>query len=435
MPDYLSSVVVMFAISAMLYPSARFILPKIKSVSVHVFLHLATGIGLAVILYKLDTLYVLAMTIISYYAVRFCRPLGAIGITCVLLAISHYIIIRRAADWDLDMTMMTMLILQKVVAISQNIDDGRKRASGEKIPRLRWEQVALDAPPSLIRYMAWVFTPLGASSGPFYEYSLFELILNRGNRPDSDIPEADHKLAFFRWLWCFPHALACQLALMYITYDTVYLAEWYLNLPIIVRSFILPCITCSQAVRYFPIWWMVEAGLIELGLHANGLFPGEELSNMSMWWVCKATTVNDWFRRWNHSTHIFWKNYLFTRMVRVGYSPTLSGFCVFTSSMLWHGFRPVYVMMLPENYMMMIIDQYWNRKFPLTDESPAWEYWLHIIVIKYSMLYTTSSFFWPWVPQFFYIRGTVWFLPDFLYIFIGIVVVLLPKRKKVEKTE
>jgi hypothetical protein len=391
-------------------------------------IHFIAGFILAVYLYGWDLLYVLFMIVVTYYSLCHHRPSISIILTSILLAISHAIIVYRGADWAVDMTGMTMLILQKIIAISLNLDDGRAMAKGEDLKRRRWEVVALSKPPSLLRYAAWVITPYGGFSGPFYEYTFFEQCLNCGNRA-TPIPEEDFAAAKFKFLGGIPHAIYIAVAMEIITYENVYVADWYLNLHPIVRSFVLPFVTCSCALRYFPIWWEVEAGLVAMGMSSNGLVPGEELSNMSMWYVCQSESVDDWFRRWNHSTHVHWKNYLFTRMLRAGFGRDPANYAVFTASMVWHGFRPVYCMMLPENFLMILVDQFWNNKFPVTDKSPNWIHWLHRAVVVYSMLYTTSTFFWPWVPQFFYVRGTVWYLPDLLYLFIGVVVFVWPKGR------
>jgi hypothetical protein len=420
--------VVFFAYVFCCYPLGRYVFPKIKSADMQALIHFIAGFILAVYLYGWDLLYVLFMITATYYSVCHCRVLVSIVLTSVLLALSHAIIVWRGADWAVDMTGMTMLILQKVIAISLNIRDGRDRARGEDLKRPRWDVVALDQPPSLLRYAAWVITPYGGFSGPFYEYTFFEQCLNCGNR-STPIPDKDYSDAMFKWLGGIPHAIYIAIAMEVITWENVYAAEWYLNLHPFVRSLIVPFVTCSCAMRYFPIWWEVEAGLVAMGMASNGLVPGDELSNMSMWYVCQSESVDDWFRRWNHTTHVHWKNYLFTRMLRAGYDATISNYAVFTASMVWHGFRPVYTMMLPENFLMIVVDAFWLKKFPLTDKSPRWVHWLHWIVIKYGMLYTTSTFFWPWVKPFFELRTGVWFLPDLMYVFIGIVAWIWPKPK------
>jgi hypothetical protein len=255
---------------------------------------------------------------------------------------------------------------------------------------------------------------------------------------DSEIAEDDRKLARFRFIGAFGWAIFAQIVLINLTYDNVYLSDWYKRLHPLLCSFVVPVVTGCHACRYFAAWWLVEAGFAELGLPSAGIVPGEEISNLSMWRVLQSPTVDDWFRRWNFTTHLFWKNYMYTRLLAIGY-PRQVNHLVFILSMVWHGFKPVYLAMLPEDFIVMKIDQLFNQKYPLRGELKwtvwpikeiRWDVWGRSFLVVYSMLYTTSTFFFPWMDQFWYVRKSAWFMPVVVYIVLGVVLLILPGRKK-----
>jgi hypothetical protein len=331
-----------------------------------------------------------------------------------------------------------MVIVEKVWSLSFNLQDGRKILKGEELKRARWTAVAITEVPPLLTFVAYCITPLGSFSGPFFEFKHIDRALKRGSIPDSQISEDDHKLAKFRFFGAFAWAIFVQLSLTLLTYENVYLANWYKNLHPLLRSLVIPTVTGCLACRYFPAWWLVESGFAELGLPRAGIIPPDEISNLSMLKVLQSLTVEDWFRRWNYTTHLFWKNYMYTRLLALGY-PRKINFVVFICSMMWHGFKPVYFAMLPEDFIVLLIDQMFNRKFPLRGEvkwtvwplsEVRWEVWGRSFLVVYSMLYTTSTFFFPWMDQFWYVRASAWFMPVVVYLGLAVVVIILPGRKK-----
>ena len=115
--------------------------------------------------------------------------------------------------------------------------------------------------------------------------------------------------------------------------------------------------TLIQLSRYYPGWQAMEAGYVAAGLNQSKYVLPEEISNLSFFYVIQSPTSQEWMRRWNHTTHLFWKNYLFTRILASDFSKynispglkhQLADNVTFAFSAFWHGFRPVYYLMLPE---------------------------------------------------------------------------------------
>jgi hypothetical protein len=417
-----------FIITTFSYPFARFICPHIKSRTVQALLHLTFGLIESVLLFGWDTFYCIFMVLSTYACLHVFRPPLVMFICGVQLFLSHYIIFLRPAEWSFDMCSMTMVFFQKIVALCFNLEDGQRIKRGEKLTRERWRVVAVEETPSLLNVFAYAFTPFGSFSTPFIEYKLFEVMLTRGERGPT--PEEDRKAGEFRFFGAFAWAAFVQVTLLYISYENTYLADWYLNLPLYLRVLAELGITFCLACRYFAAWWLVESGYFELGLGSAGIIPADEISNLSMWAVCSSLDLDLWFRRWNYTTHLFWKNYLFTRLLQAGFRGMWMNFFVFICSMTWHGFKPVYLAMLPEVFICIAIDKMWNKKFPIDENSPAWEWWLHWILVKVAGFYVTCTFFFPWMDQFWHVRKSVAFIPLIIWFGVAAVVCVLPAKKK-----
>ena len=424
--------VVFFILTALLYPLTRFVLPRIRSVTAQALFHFIYGAGMSAILFGTDIFFCLFMAVACYFSIVFLPIRATILVAVVLLALSHLITMIRPEDWALDMTGLAMVMFQKCVSLAFNVHDGRRLARGEKLPRERWAAVSVPEPPSLLVWLAYAFTPYGCISNPFIEFKPWEVALHRGERPASAVTERDHKLALFRYLGAFGWALFAQTSIEFVTYESTYASEWFAKVPWFLRCFAVVPFTTCLASRYFAGWWLVEAGFAEFGLTSAGVVGEDEISNLSMLEVMKSPTCDEWMRRWNHTTHLFWKNYLFTRMLNLNYSAGSASTAVFVCSMLWHGFRPVYLMNLPEAFLMMKADKFWNSKFPQRPDTPVLNA-LHHLMVVWGMMYVTSSWYFPWLEQFFKVRKMVCFGAPIAYFIVAVIVAILPGKKKQEK--
>lgn len=435
--DSLPTVIVFFAASSLLFPLARFVFPHIKSVNVQASIHLIFGLILAFLLFEGDILYCLAMGVLTYIGIRFCTVALSNTISAISLLIIYIIVMLRPINWALDMTGLTMVMFQKAVSLSFNLADGRERKSGKKLVRAAWDDLAVDECPSLFIYFAYVFTPYGSFSNPFLEYKPFIYILNSGNRKANNIHSEDHKFATFRYFGAFLWAGFAYITMELISWDTTYNSNWYHSSPIVIRPFICAILTTIQASRYFPAWWMVESGLYGFGLGHSGIgsIEFDHYSSLSMWDTLTSPTTNEWMRRWNHTTHLFWKNYLFTRLLHSGYGKGFANTMVFICSMLWHGLKFNFLGALPEAFLCMRADDFWNKKFPQTKETPFYLRALHNLWVFTSMMYCTSCWYFPDFANFMYVRKSALFLPDIVAVLIIIICLILPKKKteKVDK--
>ena len=426
----LNTVVLFMVFNALLYPLARWFFPLIKSRHIAALIHLTIGLIMSACMFGyFDTAIMIVFVLVSYFLLSL-RPLYASLICFAMTMGTHLYIVLQGVSWALDITGLSMVVFQKVCSLSFNLADGRRIAQGEEKLNQHWKQAAIMEKPNLLIFFAYCFTPYGSFSNPFIEFKVFDFILNAGNR-EKPLTDEDKKLAFTRFIQAYVCSLITQISFSFVGYDK-FESQWYLNLPIIVRLYVLVFNTLFTVIRYFCSWWVVESGFYAFGVASSGIFPTvkEDVSNLSMWAVLDSRTCAEWFRRWNHSTHLFWKNYLYTRLRSVGKSSTFGNFAVFICSMLWHGCRPVYLMMLPEAFIVMEVDKIFLKKFPVT--SSKLSIFVHDLYISTSMLYCTSTWFYPWVHEFFYVRKTVFFLPTVFSIVFGIVLSFIPTKRNKE---
>lgn len=422
-------VVIFFVGTMVCYPLSRWVFPHVKSKNVAAWIHIFFGSTLALLITRADIIIILASIVLGYGALYIPSAFYGTIVAFVILFGGHLIMALRPTAWALDFTGLTMVLFQKIMSLCYNLEDGRKLKEKKELKRKRWENVAIFETPSFLHFFAYAITPYGSFSNPFIEYKLFDFMLNRGNYDGNKISKEEHKFALFRFVCSFLWSGAVLFIMDHITYDTFF-TGFYAQMPVIIRMFLIPVISGCLALRYFPGWWLVEAGFYEIGLGSCGFVKFDEFSNLSMYIVCQSRTADEWMRTWNHTTHLFWKNYLFTRMLNAGFSAVSANYAVFFFSMAWHGIRPVYYLILPEVYLYLAVDKMWNSVFPQYEDSPWYVVVFHQAWTVITMLYVTSTWYFPWTYQFIEIRKTVYFLPTILSIVLLISLYIIKAFKK-----
>ena len=429
----LDTVVLLMVFNAFLYPLSRWFFPFIKNKNVSAFLHAAFGIFMSYGLFgTFDTCIMLAFVFVSYFLLNL-GPLWASIICFSMTMATHVYILLQGVSWALDITGISMVVFQKVCSLTFNLKDGKDEAEGKKI-RPRWSAAAIQEKPNIVVFFGYCFTPYGSFSNPFIEFKVFDYMINIGNRKEP-LTKEDKYLALKRFIEAYICSIVTKISFSFVGYEN-FTSEWYLKLPIIARTVVVVLNTLFTVTRYFCSWWIVESGLYGFGVASSGLFENtkEEVSNLSLLEVLNSGSCQEWMRRWNHTTHLFWKNYLFSRLRANGYSAQLGNMAVFICSSAWHGCRPVYFMMLPESFIIMEIDKIFCKKFPLNRNS-----WLSVLVhdsfVACTMLYTTCTWFYPWVNEFFYVRKSVCFLPFLMSLVLGAILFLIPSKKTPKQTQ
>lgn len=414
-----------------LYPLSRYVLPKIKSRDHAAILHLILGIAESFILFGKDTLIGFIVCLLPYLALRKTNTKIAFIVNIICLFSSQFYISFLGNDWALDITCHTMIVFIKIWAFICSIKDGKDKSEGKTLKREQWNLMAIEKMPSLTYYLSYLYTPYGSFSNPFIDYNLFIYLLDTGKRDHSKLPEKDQKRAWMRYICSFPYAIIISYFMSVITYDC-YLSDWYLGLPIPLRIIASMILTILTSARYFACWFAIEAGFYEAGLGSSGLIDFYGISNLNFIDTLTSGSVAEWLRRWNHTTHLFWKNNLFTRLLNAGYGHNFASFAVLASSLLWHGFKANYFLVLPELFVISQCDALWDKL--ITPNTSKFIKYLKMFYVLVSMLYTTSSWYYPSTQQFIYVRKTLGFVPFILNIVVGIICyIMLIQRKKGNK--
>lgn len=416
-----------------LYPLSRFVLPKIKSTNHAVILHLILGLIESFILFEKDTFIGFIACLLPYIALWKANIKIAFIINIICLISTQLYVLYIGNDWALDITCHTMISFIKIWAFILSIKDGKDKSEGKTLHREHWNLMAIDKLPSLTYYMSYMYTPYGSFSNPFIDYNLFLYLLDSGKRDHSKLPERDRKRALTRYLCSIPYAACISVFLSVVSYEC-YLSDWYLKLPIPLRIVASMILTITTSSRYFSCWFAIEAGLYEAGLGSSNLVGFYDISNLNFVDTLTSGSVAEWLRRWNHTTHLFWKNNLFTRLLNAGYGHSIGSFAVLAASLLWHGFKANFFFVLPELFVISMCDGLWDKL--ITPNTSKFIKYLKMLFVMVSMLYTTSTWYYPSTKQFIYVRKTLGFVPFILNLIVGVVCyVMLALRKKTKPKE
>ncbi|EAX97279.1 MBOAT family protein [Trichomonas vaginalis G3] len=394
------------------------------------------GFIMCYFLFGIRILFAICTALIAYPVLQF-DPKYVTILAWIMNSITHiYHLINVSAGWSMEITGTCIVIFEKIVSTPFNLYDGRRLKNKEDIKRPHLIKFALTEKPSLFEWLSYCLTPFGGSTGPFFEFKYFDLMVTDHERAHIKSDSESRKLALFKYFGSFGWAVATVIGFKYCKLSTYYDPN-YLNKPLIVRLALMILITSFQAIKYFSAWWLVEASLYEFGFLESDLVDSKEspsFTNESFLYVIKSETCGQWMQRWNHSTHIFGKNYLFFRLLDAKYSYTLAFSAVFVCSALWHGFRPVYYMILPELLIAISADKRLNKILPNSDNFLV--VFLKRCWVVFTMLSATATWWSSTAQAFFYVRKTVNFAPQIFELIVLIILYLIPvKTEKKEKKE
>lgn len=425
--------------NAALWPISSFILPKIKSKTAQVYFHLIYGVFLSVVLFKQQIIYPIAFAVISYFVID---KGPVIGCSFALFFNTLTNLIYKLQDtntWEFEVTCMTMIQFQRICSTSFNIAHGKQ----ETFKRPFYKPFAMKQKPSFLFWFAYLFTPIGAFSGPTFEYNLFDYILDCGNRPKIASNSRSRKMAIRRWLEGILFSVFNVLFMSSVGIG-FYSQPFFLKSPTFVRLLLMLVCTCGQACRYFPAWSTIEASIYELGLGESELINDfYDVSNMSIFDLLASNSVGIWLQRWNHSSHIFFKRYLFYPLYDNNYGYAIAHHSVFIASALWHGFEPVYFLVLPEMICSTIADDLILQYLPY-EKMPIWLKPIYHFWIILCMFNTTSTWWYRTYDSFFFVRRSVKYLGTIIIFTVFIIMFALslikppkkrPRKKKEVKVE
>lgn len=409
MLDFLDSVplsAIFIGFLVPLYPISKFLLMNVQSKKFQIAFHIIYGLIVQFCLFREQTFIVILVIIIEYIIMYLPTTLANI-LTCLVALSCNLYSFMNSKEYTFDFTCTTLVAFQKCFSLRFNLADGSKIKKGIEIKRERWRAVAISDVPPFADFFAYIITPFGAFSNPFIEYKSFDYLLNAYTRKN-EIKSDEKKKAFFKFICGIIYSIISKLAMDNLNFS-FYHSDFYLKQIIPVRMLMVIGTTVALSHRYYPAWSFIEAGLFELGLLTNGFVDGDDVQNNSYIYCLLSTSYVEWMRRWNHTTHLFFKNYVFTRLLNIGVSSFVSGIIVNFSSSIWHGFHPMLFLMLPENILNEQADTLWHKLYPITDNTSTLVIWLHRFFVWLSVFYGASTWYFPSMECFFYLRKTVYF--------------------------
>ena len=421
----------MFGFLILLWPLTCWVLPKFKTRKQAAIFQLAYGFFMCYFLFGPRVIFAVFLAV-SIYPFLECTPSYVFISAFLINSVTHiYHMIYTSNGWSMAVTGTCIVIFQKIISVSYNLLDGRIAASGEKLKHDRYNLYKLDKKPSFLEWLAYCFTAYGGSTGPFIEFRCFEHLITMHEREHIAADSVDRKMAIKRYLGSLGWAIATLISFKYCNKDS-YSQPWYTEQILLVRVIIMFLITCGQAIKYFTAWFAVEAALFESGLLSADFtdkLPLPSFSNLSLLKVFESPSIGDWMKRWNHTTHLCWRNYLFTRLLDSGYGYTIAYNAVFIMSAAWHGFRPAYYLILPELWVAMQADSMMLKRWPL-DTLSGWQRALRSVWVVGVMMLTMCAWWFGTAESFFALRKSVCFAPQVLVVAVFVVMKLLPRKAK-----
>lgn len=420
----------LFVISTFLWPLSRFVLVRIKSRSFQIWFHIIFGLILAYILFLNDIIIPIVFCISSYFIIDKFKPVVIFLLAFVFnSAINVYQLRKSASGWEFEVTCIVMIMMQRVIATSFNIYHGRQISQGEKKKREFFNKLAILEKPPFLEWVAYCFTPMGSNSGPHLEFKIFSYMLDCGNRPPIKKDSISRKRAISRYISGFCWA-GFNLVFMNKFGPDFYEQPFYTQAPVYIRHFLMIFCTIGQACRYFPAWHPVEAAIYELGAgECEYITDFNDISNCSIFDVLTSRTVGEWLQRWNHTSHIFWKRYLLYPLLDAKYPYQIAHHSIFVFSALWHGFSPVYFLVLPEMIASTVADSLLTLYFPIKSRSLSMKFFCHYFTIM-SMMNSTSTWWYRSFDLFFSVRKSHQYSGTVITFFVTLLLELLNFYKK-----
>ncbi|KAH0795539.1 MBOAT family protein [Histomonas meleagridis] len=417
----------------LLYPISRYLLPKLSR-NANLWFHAIFGVSLAIAMFGVEFLIPLAMAISTYFMLEL-NPIITIIYSFIFSSGANiYCMVNIAKGWKWMVNSCTLIMFQKIMSTTLDLYHGRKLKKGEKL-RPFHERVALDKKMNLIEWISYVFTPFGATSGPHFNYKIHEYILETGTRPHVSDDSISHSYAKKRF-YSIPLWVILTIVAMKITPISFYSKPFYVNSPVVIRLLLTIFCTFFHTIRYFVAWQSVEAGIYETGAGESGLCEIDDISNLTVFDVLASDTVATWLQRWNHSAHIFWKRYLLYPLLDHGCPYWVANPTVFAVSAMWHGFNPVYYLLLPEMVASQKADSLIHQMFgDVANNSPLPIRIIYRFWIWMSMFNATSTWWYRTADAFFFVRksngylGTIITFSNCIIMYI-LSLVIKPKNKK-----
>ncbi|OHT03275.1 hypothetical protein TRFO_29365 [Tritrichomonas foetus] len=316
------------------YPLAKWILPNIKTRENAILFHITIGVSICGILFNQRILYGFLMVTISYFVLGM-NPYFATFVAYLMNFL--LIILQFYIPAKLRINNLSMIIFMKAVALSFNIEDGRRKKITGKSKSKRREDFSVSQRPSFVEWFAYCFTPFGATSTPIFEYRYFDSLLNVGVEENgTKVSEENEKEALSSLRVSIYFGLIHFLSSHYFRYS-FYCSDSFLNMNIVLRIFFVLLLSLSSLIKNCMQWEALRAGLLQAGMGDFSFSHIKEFCNCRIFDIIKCKTISEWGKCYNSTCSHFWSFYFTERINEIGLGYTLPKIITFFVKPLFKG--------------------------------------------------------------------------------------------------
>ena len=296
-----------------IYPIARWVLPHIRDRDHAIIFHITSGIVYLVLLYGQRSLMAIIMSVIGYFILGF-NPYFVFSYAYLFNMFCHFL--QMIKPTSLRISNISMIIFLKVTATTFNLEDGRRKRITGKSVNARREKFALDQKPTFLEWFAYCFSPFGALASVFYEFKLFNAVLECGNNLDKVNERAKQKaLVSFKSSIVF--ALIYYSCTKYFSLS-FYSTEFFKSCGPISRIVLILILSFLFLFKNYFQWEATQAGYYQVGLTCNDIGSNEDCINPPIYTLIQAKSIAEWKNIFNHTMSVFWKNYFSERISEIG---------------------------------------------------------------------------------------------------------------------
>lgn len=428
---YIGPTVVVICADLFLYPFSRYILPHLKYKQ-NVWIQFIIGFSLSVFIFKYQTIIPIVMSLVQYFLLEL-NPLYEIIVSFLFSSAVHiYCMVTISKGWQWMVNSITMIMFQKGWMTAVDIYYGKKIKKGDKV-RPALYKTSLQGKPSLLEWLTYCFTPFGGFSGPITCFKVQQYMFGVGERPKISDDSRSHKEARKKFYLTFLLIILSYISMKYANI-AFYSRPIYVNAPLPLKVVLMVFCGLLHTIKYYSAWHSVEAGIYETGVAEAGIGEFYDISNLTIWDVLMSESNGVWLQRWNHAAHLFWKHYLLYPLLDKGVPYQIANYSTFLGSALWHGFYPVYYMLLPEILAASTADRLINGMFPNILSSNIFVRIIYRFWIWMSMMVPTSTWWYRSADAFIFCRKSQKFLGPILIFVILIIAKIMtffiPIKKK-----
>lgn len=425
----------LFAISLLLQFPTSIILRKYVPPKYRFYVHILIGIPLCLLLYQWHFFLVFLGCMLSYFLLYLPGSLCLTSITVptIMLFFIHYYKLIHFGEWASDVSGLIMFSFLRIWLLAFNVFDGRK--SPEKLTRKVWKDCAIQSPPSILHYLAYLFTYSGLYSGPFLPIKDFIALndLTSSSEIISRDITAGLRYEISGFLICAGYAVGVQLLpAKYI------LSDEFKSHNFIYRLLISIILSAIHTSRYVFAWFCAESSWRALG---GAEINEERISSIVPSVYYTSRKLSTLAIEWNRAIHFTLKECLHVRLIALGLPPIVGKVASFAVSAMWHGFYSGYYLFAVLETCIGILDEFRYKYFTLfiTDVfGSKVALYFDIICVQSLNYFMGAPWDLYWSECYLEFYSTMKYAPFFIWIAlitIGFIYCSLFRKKKKERKD